>query len=71
MPPVIIENQDFEFVDVITNVDTLYFSNTETYELNSVDDDRESDSDNDENVGINAVAEPGETVGTERREDNN
>ena len=57
--PEIIENQDFEFANEITNVDTLYFSNTETYELKFVGDDGESDSANDENVVINAVAESG------------
>ena len=69
VPPEIIDNQDLEFVDEIANVDNLYFANTETYELSSVAEPGESDSDNDdENSGgiLNdaSASGTGEAVGT-------
>ena len=67
VPPEIIDNQDLEFVDEIANVDNLYFANTETYELSSVAEPGESDSDNDdENSGgiLTDASGTGEAVGT-------
>ena len=75
-PPEIIENQDIDFVDEITNVDNLYFANTETYDPSSVYEIGESDSDNDDNseaVGLDVTPGPGagDVAVTQRIEDHN
>lgn len=71
VPPEILSNQDPEFADEIANVDTLYFSNAESYELNYVDNGGESDSDGEENVGENVANELVENSESVRREDDN